>query len=244
MFSMVGAPFCGFFPLIPFYGHFDLPQYRLAALAHRRTQLGEGVRGVEVEYVQKVLMGKIVLRFQPTPGHEDVSHADGGGTSELRSDAELIILPQETAVNDVEDVLLMLVPIFRRKLGRDLFQLLRQTAVSGRRVKSLLQRRRHRPGVFLPIFPQPGTGLRLAARVIHIEHIPQKRLAAAVVDDGDTHSAPPHIPAHLVLPGVVLGAGGGVGPLGMDQELLRERIFLKMLSRGNVRFELYSLIFH
>ncbi len=129
----------------------------------------------------------------------------------------------------------MLVPILRRKLGRDLLQLPRQTAAAGGDLKPPLQRRRHHPGVFLPIFPQPGTCFRLAARVIHIEHIPQKRFAAAVVDDGNAHSAPPHIPPHLLLPGVVPGAGGGVGPLGVDQELLRERIFLKMLSRENVR---------
>ena len=47
------------------------------------------------------------------------SDADGGGVSELRSDVELIILLQKAAVNDAEDVLLVIVPIFRRKLGGD-----------------------------------------------------------------------------------------------------------------------------
>ena len=181
-------------------------------------------------------MAKVVLRFQPTPGHEDVGHADGGGTSELRSDVELIILPQETAVNDAEDVLLMLIPIFRRKLGRDLLQLLLQIAVPGWCVKPLLQRRRHHPDVFRPVFPQPGASFRLTACVRHIIHISQDRPAAADVDDADARRTPAYIPAHPFFPGVVLGTGGGVGPLGIDQELLRERIFLKMLSRGNVRF--------
>ena len=98
-------------------------------------------------------MSKIVLRFQSAPGHENIGHTDGGGASELRSDIEIIILPQETAVNDAEDVLLMLVPIFRRKLGRDLFQLLRQIAVSGWHFKPPLQRRRYHPGVVRPVFP-------------------------------------------------------------------------------------------
>ena len=135
----------------------------------------------------------------------------------------------------------MLVPILRRKLGRDLLQLPRQTAAAGGDLKPPLQRRRHHPGVFLPVFPQPGTGFRPAARVIHIEHIPQKRFAAAVVDDGDARRTPAYIPAHPFFPGVVLGTGGGVGPLGIDQELLRERIFLKLLSRRNLRFLIFSL---
>ncbi len=229
----MGAPFCGFFPLILLDGDFDLPQYRLAALADRRTQFGEGVRGIEVENIQKILVRKIVFRLQAAAGHERVCDADSGGTSELRPDVELIILLQKTAVNDVEDVLPVIVPVFPRELGSDLFKLSRK--VGAGHAKPLLQHRRYRVLVFLLVLPQLGPGFLPAAGVGHIEHIAQKGLAAAVVDDGNASGPPPHIPAHPLIPEIIFRAGGGVGPLGVDQELFRVRIFIELLSRANLR---------
>ena len=175
-------------------------------------------------------MLKIVFRLQATAGHEGVCDADGGGVSELRPDVELIILLQKTAVNDVEDVLPVLVPVFRRKLGGDLLKLFGQVAAGN--VKPLCQRRRYRVPMFLPIPPQLGPGVLFAASVGHIEHIPQERPVPAVVDDGDACGPPAHIPAHPLVPEVVLCAGGGVGPLGIDQELFGEGVFIEPPRRG------------
>ena len=185
---MFGVPFCGFFPLIFFDSDFDLPQHRLAPQADRRTQLRDGVLGVEVKNAQEILMFKVVFRLQAAAGHEGVCDADGGGVSELRSDVELIILLQKAAVNDAEDVLLVIVPIFRRKLGGDLLKLFHEVAPG--HVKPLLQRRRYRVLIFLPVLPQLGPGFLSAAGVSHIEHIAQKGPAAAVVDDGDARGPP------------------------------------------------------
>ena len=182
-------------------------------------------------------MLKVVFRLQAAAGHEGVGDADGGGVSELRSDVELIILLQKAAVNDVEDVLPVIVPIFRRKLGGDFFKLFRKVAAG--HIKPLLQRRRYCVPIFLLVLPQLGPGVLTAASVSHIEHIPQKGPAAAVVDDSDTSGPPPHIPAHPLIPEIIFRAGGGVGPLGMDQELFGIWIFLKILSRGNVRFWMF-----
>ncbi len=178
-------------------------------------------------------MLKVVFRLQAAAGHEGVCDADGGGVSELRSDVELIILLQKTAVNDVEDVLPVFVPVFRRKLGGDLLKLFGQFTAGN--VKPLCQRRRYRVLIFLLVLPQLGPGVLPAAGVGHIEHIAQKGPAAAVVDDGDARGPPTHIPAHPLIPEIIFRAGGGVGPLGVNQELLGVRIFLKLLSRGNVR---------
>ena len=54
--------------------------------------------------------------------------------------------------------------------------------------------------------------------------------------------AAPDVAAHPLIPEVPLRAGGSFGPLGVDHQLLREGVFLKLLSRGNVRFELENLI--
>lgn len=175
-------------------------------------------------------MLKVVFRLHPTAGHEGIGDADGGGVSELRPDVELIILLQKTAVNDTKDVLLVVVPIFACKLGGDLFKLFSQVAAG--HVKPLFQRRRYGVLVFLPILPQPGPGILSAAGVGHIEHIPQKRPVSAVVYDGDARGPPAHIPAHPLIPEIIFRAGGGVGPLGVDQELFGVRIFIETPCRG------------
>ena len=178
-------------------------------------------------------MLKVVFRLHAAAGHKSVGDADGGGVSELRPDVELIILLQKTAVNDVEDVLPVIVPVFPRELGSDLFKLSRK--VGAGHAKPLLQHRRYRVLVFLLVLPQLGPGFLPAAGVGHIEHIAQKGLAAAVVDDGNASGTPPHIPAHPLIPEIIFRAGGGVGPLGVDQELFRVRIFIELLSRANLR---------
>ena len=76
-------------------------------------------------------MCKVAFRIQTAPRHEGIGNADGGGASELRSDVKRIILRQKTSVNDVEDVLLVFLPIVRRKLGRDAFQLPLQAELPG-----------------------------------------------------------------------------------------------------------------
>ena len=178
-------------------------------------------------------MFKVVFRLQAAAGHEGVCDADGGGVSELRSDVELIILLQKAAVNDAEDVLLVIVPIFRRKLGGDPLKLFHEV-VAGH-VKPLLQRRRYRVLIFLPVLPQLGPGFLSAAGVSHIEHIAQKGPAAAVVDDGDARGPPTHIPAHPLIPEIIFRAGGGVGPLGVNQELLGVRIFYRTAVKGEFK---------
>ena len=175
-------------------------------------------------------MLKVVFRLHAAAGHKSVGDADGGGVSELRPDVELIILLQKTAVNDVEDVLPVFVPVFRRKLSGDLFKLIRKVAAGN--VKPLLQCRRYRVPIFLLVLPQLGSGVLFAAGIGHIEHIAQKRPVSAVVDNGDARSAPPYIPAHPLVPEIIFRAGGGIGPLGVDQELFRVRIFIETARCG------------
>ena len=73
-------------------------------------------------------MLKVAFRLQATAGHEGIGDADSGGVSELRPDVEFIILLQKGAVNDAEDVLLVIVPVFACKLGGNLFKLFRKVA--------------------------------------------------------------------------------------------------------------------
>ena len=59
-------------------------------------------------------MLKVVFRLQATAGHKGKGDTDGGGVSELLSDVKRIILLQKTSVNDVEQIVLMVIPVVRR----------------------------------------------------------------------------------------------------------------------------------
>ena len=69
-------------------------------------------------------MGEVFLRLQSAAGQQGVGGADHSGVSEGRANVEIIILIQERPVNDAEDVILIVVPVFIHKLGGDGFQLL------------------------------------------------------------------------------------------------------------------------
>ncbi|MDE7262072.1 MAG: hypothetical protein K2N78_08465 [Oscillospiraceae bacterium] len=227
---MIGAPLCAFLALILFNGDFDLTQYRLAAHTYRCSQLRDGGRGIEVRHIHKINVFKILVRLQPATGHENISNTDGGSIFELHSDVDCIVLPQETSVNDVDDILLVVGPVFLRKLAGDFLKLFREIFPI-RDTVPLYQCRRHNFPVFIPIGPKSGPGVFLASGVGHIEHVPQDRPVSAGVNEGNPLGATPHIPAHLVVPKIVFCAGGGVGPLGIDHKLVREGIFIDLTRR-------------
>lgn len=122
------APFRDFFALIIFDGDFDLAQHLSADPAHRRTQLGGGFRSVEVEDIQKILVFKVVLRVKPASGHERIGDADGGGAAKSDAYVEIIIAIEKRIVNDGEDISLITIPVFVRKLGGDAFKLIGKSA--------------------------------------------------------------------------------------------------------------------
>ena len=183
-------------------------------------------------------MLEVVIRFQAAAGHEHISDADSSGTAKCRASVKLIIPLQEGTVNDMENVFPVVVPVFVCQLRGNLLQLAREAALPGN-IESLLQSRRYCVPVFFPVLPKVRIqAIVHAACVGDIEHIAQNRPAPAVVNEGDTSGAAPDVPAHSLVPEVVFRAGGSVRPLGVNHQLFREGIFLKMLSRGNVRFEL------
>ena len=66
-----------------------------------------------------------------------------------------------------------------------------------------------------------------AACIGYVKNIAQPGFAAGVVDEGDALGAAPHIPAHFLIPEVVLGAGRGVGTLRKDKKLFRVRVLVE-----------------
>ena len=62
---MAFAPFREFLALIILDGDFDLPQHQLAGLADGRSKGGDGLRGVEIKDIQKILMLEVISRLHP-----------------------------------------------------------------------------------------------------------------------------------------------------------------------------------
>ena len=87
----MGSPFFDGLTLGISDGNADLPQHLLIDLADRRAQRPHGGGGVEVEDRHEILMAEILLRLQPTAGHQGVGNADGGGCLKLYFDVKFII---------------------------------------------------------------------------------------------------------------------------------------------------------
>ena len=225
------APFRELFALIILDGDADLPQHLLVHLTDRRSQCPNRGRGIKIENRHEVLMLEILLRIQPTSGHQGVGDADGGGRLELDFDVEIIVLLQERTVNDVAEVLLMLVPILTRQLSGHIGELLGEIVTDN--AVAALQHGRHRPDVLFFQLPQPGSaGMFTGSGVGNIEHIAQPGPVAGIVHQSDPLGAAPYIPPHFFVPQIVLGAGGGVRALGVNHHLLMERIFVEAGGGG------------
>ena len=176
-------------------------------------------------------MAEILLRLQPTAGHQGIGDADSGGGFELDFDVVLIVLFQKGTVNDRENIPPVVGPVFLRQLGGHIGQLLGQVAAA--HIIVAFQHRHDRRGVFLVHRPQPGgAGVFTGAGVGNVEYIPQSGPVPGIIHQGDALGPAPHIPAHAVVPQVVLGAGGSVRALGVDHQLFMERIFVEAGGGG------------
>ena len=219
------------FALIVLDGDADLPQHLLVHLTDRRSQRPDGGGSVEVKDRHEVLMLEILFRIQPTAGHQGVGDADGGGGLKLDFDVEFIVLLQERTVNDIAEVLLMFVPIFTRQLSGHIGELLGKI-ITGNAIVAL-QHGRHRPNMLFLQLPQPGgSGMFAGAGVGNIKHIAQPGPVAGIVHQGDPLGATAHIPAHFIVPQVILGAGGGIRALGINHHLPMERVLVEASGGG------------
>ncbi|MCY1714898.1 hypothetical protein OUY18_11615 [Caproiciproducens galactitolivorans] len=127
----------------------------------------------------------------------------------------------------MKNVVLMLLPIFVRQLSGDLLQLVGKTFFAGNLIL-LFQCRRNHVFIFRMVLPKErAAGIVPASRVGYIEDVPDSRLVAGGVDERNTSTAAPDIPAHFFVPKLITGTGRRIGALGIDHELLMVRIFVE-----------------
>ena len=170
---------------------------------------------------------KVLFTNLLTSGRLNEHLAEIDRTARQRVEQTVTAMAQaEGVTDDGEDIPLIVLPVFLRKLRRDALKLVREPSFSVHTVAAF-QHGAYRVRVFRPVFPQVAALWKFsAARVRHIEHIPKPRPFAAAVDEGDALGAPADIPAHLFVPEVVLRAGGGVRTLGVDHDLLGVGVFV------------------
>ena len=152
--------------------------------------------------------------------------ANDGGIAELDTYRELIVPLKKRSVNDAEYVAAVVQPVFVRELCRYNFKLLGK-ADARLNTETRLERGYDRASVFtvhLPWLKRARVFPR--ARVRDVENIPQPRRVAAVVHKRDPLGPAPHIPPHPPRPDVVIRAGRSVRPLGVDHELVGERVLV------------------
>ena len=227
----MGSPFFDGLALRVSDGNAYLPQDLLVDLADRRSQRPNGGRGIEIKNRHEIFMGEIVFRFHPASGHQGVGNADGGGCLKLHFDVIFIIFLQEGTVNDIEEVLPVFLPILICQLMGNIRELLGQIIAAD--PVALLQHSRY--GIHVPFFqgPQPGgAGMFTGPCVGNIKHIPQAGPVPGIVHQGNAFGAAPHIAPHFLIPQVVLRAGGSVRALGVNHQLLMERVFVKTGGGG------------
>ncbi|BDF49173.1 hypothetical protein CE91St58_28190 [Lachnospiraceae bacterium] len=91
----------------------------------------------------------------------------------------------------------------------------------------------HRIQMALLQLPQPGSaGMFTGSGVGNIKNIAQAGSVPGIVHQSDPLGAASYIPAHLFIPQIVFCAGGGVRSLGVDHQLLMERVLVKTGSSG------------
>ena len=171
-------------------------------------------------------MLEVALRLQAAAGHERVGDADGSRLPELHSDVDSIIPFQETSVNDTGQLFFVVLPVVSCQYGGDLLQLVGKTALAGD-AKAFFQSGGYGLLMLRAVLPQPGAaGVLPFAGVRHVKDIAHPVFSGTGVNEGNAFGPPHHIPAHLLVPEVVVGAGGGVRTLGINQQLLAKRVFI------------------
>ena len=155
-----------------------------------------------------------------------MGYADGGSLAEGHSYVEIIVLLKRGAVNDAEDIPAVAHPILVRKQRSGGLKL-RSEAHAALSAEAVLQRRRDRldvPVVYLP--RRERARAAPGASVGDVEDVVEPRRVAGVVHERDALRAAPDIAAHGIVPHLVARAGRCPRPLGVDHELVGERVLV------------------
>lgn len=209
------------FTLVAADGTLDLPEYPPRYGCDRCAQRVDCGAGVEVEHIQKIFRLEVFLRPVDAPAEQRVSSAGGYCVPEESLDAVIIILCHPASGKDAGQLLLMFVPVFRRKVIRNLFQLFFQQRHGGPKAEGFRQIGFQRGEMFLLYPPEVhGPGGTAGAGIRNVKYVPQAGAVPTGIYQCNALGAALHIPAHPVVPEIVSGAGRCIRALGVNHELI------------------------
>ena len=172
-------------------------------------------------------------RLKSAAFQQRVGDADCSSAFELHLHPGFIIIHQERTVNDGTNVPAVVVPVIRHQFPRNIRKLLADTlsadAVGG---GEHFRNRLFQVIVKLPYLRV--TGIAAHPGVRHIENVVQARESAGFIQQGDALRATPDIAVHPVAPNVKFGAGGGIGPLSVDHQLVCKGVLVQPGCGGQV----------
>ena len=200
-------------------GSLDLPQHLTAAFRDCCAQDVRGCRGAEGIDRLEIIPVKPSFRVDTAPGQKQPGDTDGPCGLEFHLKPKIIISFQKRTVNDVTDVLGIVVPVVLHQFAGEVCKLLGEVRVTD--PIGFRQHLGHRFSIAVIHLPEVRVqGVSAGASVRNIEHIPQVRGAAAVIQQSNAFGAAPDKPVHPAIPDIILGAGGGVRALGVNQQLV------------------------
>ncbi|MFV8255014.1 hypothetical protein ABI153_00465 [Faecalibacterium prausnitzii] len=216
-----------------FYGALDVPQHLPAHVADGCAEGVDTIRGREIVDRLKIVLVEPPGRLKPASFQQRVGDADGGGRLELHLHPGFIIIHQERTVNDGTDVAAVVVPVIRHQFPCNVSKLLADTlsadAVGGG------EHFRNRLFQVIVVLPHLRvTGIAAHPGVAYVKNVVQSRESAGFVQQSDALRATPDIAVHPVAPNVKFGAGGGIGPLSVDHQLVCKGVLVQPGCGGQV----------
>ncbi len=189
----------------------------------------EDSRGRKLGDTQQILVLHIFGGVQAAAGKKGILDAGGEHVTKAHFQIEIVQFFQQAVLHIVGQIGQMIPVDLVHRPRRQLHQLSADVAILGGTVLPL--QCFHYGGVMiLPHFPQVGRFCTFhRAGVRHVKDIFQRGSVPLVLaDEGDALGTGLHPPPHGSVPQLHAGAGGGLRALGVDQELVIERIFVHL----------------
>ena len=179
----------------------------------------------------KILLVKLVHGFKSASFQQHIGDTHNCRGFELHRSCGFIIAHKVGAVKDADNIVVVVFPVGIEQLPGSVRKLLLENFMLNAILGS-----EHFCHWLLQIVVEPPqvrvTGVYPNTSVRHIENIAQARVSSGLVQQGNALGTLAHIAVHAADPNVIFGAGGGIGPLGVDHELFREAVLVQMGSRN------------